>query len=201
MDAILDPSLNISENINGGQTVLAFQLVGFIAWDSTAYGRKEMQTTFPELFTISESATLFDLRLAISQRAGIPFHNINLATASSFPVYEGTIIPIKDLTKQGLGNTVEEKEKKQKVDNEEMKEGITSEDPDELAQKQAEQENREGKTWNFKSEKKVQLKKVRVKTSELICWEDMRKKVDKPTSASARSKWSNRDGEDLKIKN
>jgi len=210
----MDSSLNISENINGGQIVLSFQLVGFIAWDSTSYNRKEMQTTFPDLLTISESASLFDLRVLVSERVGVPFHNVNIAAASSFPIQEGSINPIKELTKQGL-SYVDEKEvdnkrahklvipfqKKQKVDNDEvMKEG--AEDPDEVAQKQAEQENRDGKTWNFKNEKKVILKKIRVRNLEIICWEDLRKKVDKPASnQSSRSKWSNRDGEDLKIKN
>jgi len=83
-----------------------------------------------------------------------------------------------------------------------MKETEPVEDPDEIAQKQAEDENRDGKTWNFKMEKKVILKRLRFRNLEVVCWEDMRKKIpEKPTTATSRNKWKNRDGEDLKIKN
>jgi len=99
MDVIADPTFNISENYTNGQTMLAFQLVNFMTWDSTPYGRKEMHTSFPSLLTIPETASLFDLRVSISQRVGVPWFNLNVATASSFPIYEGTINPIKDLVK------------------------------------------------------------------------------------------------------
>ena len=77
-------------------------MVQFINWETTPYGRKEMQTSFPVLLTISESATIFDLRVAVANRVGIPFHNLNIATSSSFPIMDGFITPVKDYTKSNV---------------------------------------------------------------------------------------------------
>jgi len=76
------------------------------------------------------------------------------------------------------------------------------EDPDDVAAKLAEQENRDGKTFNFKAEKTVSIKKLRLRPLDIVCYEDLRTKVDKPTAPQAtRSKKSNRDADVLKIKN
>ena len=61
MDEISDAKLNLAESLNNW----AFQVVQFIGWDKNAFGRKEMQTSFPTLFTISEDSSLFDLRYRI----------------------------------------------------------------------------------------------------------------------------------------
>lgn len=50
------------ENYAGQNTNLAWQLVNYLQWETQPYGKKEMQTTMPVLFTISENASFFDLR-------------------------------------------------------------------------------------------------------------------------------------------
>mmetsp|Transcript_2827 Transcript_2827/g.3753 ORF Transcript_2827/g.3753 Transcript_2827/m.3753 type:complete len:1339 (-) Transcript_2827:16-4032(-) len=176
MDEISDPTLNIS--IAG---CVAFQLVQYIAWDVTPYGKKEMQTTFPSIFTISENATLYDLRIALANRVGIPYQHINLATAQSFPIYEGSIVPIRDQT-----NRHAEREIARPVETESESPAAAtseaqSEDPDDIANAEAAKFNREGRTFNFKAERTVQLKKLRCRQLEILCWEDMRNpKADKP---------------------
>ena len=70
--------------------------------------------------------------MAVAERASVPFYNVNIATASSFPIYEGSITPIKELSKGVI--IIED----------------TSDAEDDTSMKLAEQENRDGKTWNFK---------------------------------------------------
>lgn len=195
-DSLLNPSLNFN-TVNQGN-IIAFQLVNFIAWDTTSYGRKEMQTSFPTLLTVPDDISLFELRYIVAARVGIPWHNINIATSSNFPILEGYITPIKDLVKQaGEDHSVPLKFK----DSTQTSENEIDEDPDDVAIRLAIQENNGEKAFNFKSEKKVSLKKLRLRQLDIICWEDLRKKPDKPAQApSVRSK-KNRDGEDLKIKN
>jgi len=208
MDPISDAAMNVSENYNTASphTILAFQLVNFIAWDTTSYGKKEMQTSFPALFTVPDTITLFDLRMLVAQRAGLPFHNINVAASSNFPILEGYITPIRDLVKQaGEDTSVPLKFQKDGGASHPTANGsdteMVDEDPDEAATRLAIQENTSERTFNFKSEKKVQLKRLRLRQLDILCWEDLRKKPDKPSQAQpARSK-KNRDGEDLKIKN
>jgi len=192
MDAIKDPLLNITEVSAAGQNSnLALQLVQFVAWDVTPYGRKEMQTTFPALLTIPDTATLFELRVAVAKRVGVPFQNVNIATSSNFPILDGYITPIKDHTKSNAD-----------LKQAELSPTAMDEDPDEIAQKLAEKENRDAKSFNFKAEKTVQLKKLRLRMLDIICWEDLRAKVpDKPTEAPATRSKKSRDGDVLKIKN
>lgn len=93
MDQLKDPKLNLAENN------APFQLVQFIAWESTPFGRKEMQTSFPIMLTISENGTLFDLRKAVAEKVNLHYRNINIAFTSSFPILEGRISPIRDICK------------------------------------------------------------------------------------------------------
>jgi len=192
MDEIKDPALNISGNLPGSPPVIAFQLAKYVEWDSTSYGRKEMNTTFPVLLTIPETASLFDLRVEVARRGGVPFHNVNVATATNYPILEGHITPIKEHTKnhsEMVSNTQDS----------EM-DGSSEEDPDERAAKLAAQENRDSKTYNFKAEKRVQLKKLRLRSLEIVCWEDLRTKVDKPAQAPQVRNKKGKDSEGIKIK-
>lgn len=77
MDELADPSLvkklcsfnintyffkNITEQPSQKFVNIALQEVQFIDWTPSSFGRKEMQTDFPRLLTISKTASLFDLR-------------------------------------------------------------------------------------------------------------------------------------------
>jgi len=272
MDAIDNPVLNITPPMEGTQAtsesktptknnsnnirdkdqqnpVVALQLVQFVSWETTPYGRKEMQTSFPGLLTINENSSLFDLRSVIAARVGIPFQNLNLATSSSFPILDGYITPIKEHTKTHADSKVldpflvkekerekerekdrerekdkekdkkekkkdkekerekleKEKKEKEKEKQKELEKSQKEDDPDEQATKMAELENREKKTFSFKAEKTVTVKKLRLRMLDIICYEDMRIKVDKPANSNAvrvdKSKRNNRDAESLKIKN
>lgn len=198
MDVIPDPSLNPATSPT---PIMVFQLVNFIAWDSTPYGRKEMQTSFPALLCVPDNISLFDLRTTIAQRVGLPYWNINVATSSNFPILEGYITPIRDLVKAG-GEDISIPLKINKETNGGDVE-MTDEDPEEQAMRLAAQENTGDRTFNFKSEKKVPLKRLHAfKTLSILCWEDLRKKVDnKPAQTQPARAKKNRDGEDLKIKN
>lgn len=180
MDPIKDPSLNINITSN-----IALQVVQFIAWDVTTFGKKEMQTTFPALLTISENSTLFDLRKRVAELAQVPPFNVNIAFNNHFPIGEN-IQPIKEVAKtynsqaQKIEFTEEEKEEEERMK--------------ELAIK----ENRDAKVWDFNLEKRLKLKDCQIRTLEIVCWEDIRKKPEKTASKQV-TRNKKRDSESLKI--
>lgn len=70
----------------------------------------------------------------------------------------------------------------------------------------AKQENKEGKSFEFKKEKQISVKKLGFANLQVLIWEDIRKTSEEPNqSESQKSKNINkskkRDTETLKIKN
>jgi len=242
MDEIKDPKLSITENTPGQNQNIPFQLVQFISWESTPFGRKEMQTSFPIMLTVPESGSLFDLRKAVAEKINLPYRNINLAFTNSFPILEGRISPVRDIIKNNAPNELLALNKDTNPTSETTTETTPSlttssttsstttttitttissssssaspmdQDEDEDAKENllAEQENRDKRTFNFKAEKAVPIKKAKFSPLDVLCWEDLRVKVEKtdpyahPPTRGANKKGSSggsRDSEVLKIKN
>jgi len=80
------------------------------------------------------------------------------------------------------------------------------EDDDARENRFAEQENRDKRTFNFKAERATPIKKAKFSPLDIICWEDLRAKVEK-TDPHAHPQTRNkktgggRDTDVLKIKN
>jgi len=220
MDELKEPKLNI----NSTDPIVPFQMVQFISWDSTPFGRKEMQTSFPIMLTISESQSLFDLRKAVAEKVNLPYRNINVAFTSSFPILEGRINPIREICKQNAppelmiepANSTTEGSSTTTTTTTTSPTATPStttttapmdqdEDEDSRENKLAEQENRDKRTFNFKAEKATAIKKAKFNPLDIICWEDLRIKVDKAdphaNPATRNKKTGGRDTEVLKIKN
>lgn len=125
---------------------------------------------------------------------------MNLAFANSFPIYEGYINPVRALVQKNLTETVEETA----ADPTAVDPNVVT-DVDVLYRNLAAKENRDGKTFNFKAERTVLLKKLQFRQLEILCWEDLRQPLEKkPVShpnarGQSQKTKKNRDAEGIKI--
>jgi hypothetical protein len=175
MDELIDPSLNITEQPSQKFVNIALQEVQFIDWTPSSFGRKEMQTDFPRLLTISKTASLFDLRCRIAERHDIPFYNINLAFFSSFPIYDSQMNVITFITNSFIEkHSMITNNEDEDIEIEILPENENNEDLL-LAYQKARKENRDGKSFNFRVEKQITLQSIEdIRDLSIVCWEDLR---------------------------
>eukprot|EP01119_Soliformovum_irregulare_P017791 TRINITY_DN533_c0_g5_i2.p1 TRINITY_DN533_c0_g5~~TRINITY_DN533_c0_g5_i2.p1 ORF type:complete len:753 (+),score=291.19 TRINITY_DN533_c0_g5_i2:140-2260(+) len=166
MDVVPHPSLNITN-----PDVLALQLVKYVEWEQSTFGRK-MQTSWPSLLTVPLTINLLEFRQIISSKVNVPAHNLNWGAASSLPVHDRDLSLLKKILEERkvapylqLGD---------------------SQEPDlqvEEMTKLAEAENRD-KTTHFHLEKKIPFKALQLRPLSVIVYDDLREPFQKNKIAS-----------------
>jgi hypothetical protein len=202
MDAV---ELNYIENTMNPSKNVIFQLVQYVGWEASGYGRKEMSTSFPALFVVPDGISLYDFRMRIAERAGIPHWGLNWATCNSFPILEGSLHFVRSFVANYAPAALQETEGWKEREKEILeKSGENSTDEDVRANYRAYKENTSARFFNFKGERGVKLSKAWFRPLEVLVWEDVRAQKNKPedekNKTAYRKKTHNRDTEVLKIK-